>query len=280
MVRRRISEDPVSRLAVWARRLALFALATAILGTLIVRAGLLEMVPALATVAGALVLAGAAILAALASLVVIWREGAGGLGYAVSALAIGAGLIAYPAYLGTKAYRLPMINDVTTDPADPPRLEALSRVRPRSGTNPVTYPGQAFAELQRAAYPELEPMQLSVPPPVAYEVVYEVIGRRKWRIVDARRPQSRGRDGHIEAVARTPIMGFRDDVVIRIRASGDDTRVDIRSASRYGPHDLGANAARVAALIDEIEAAVNALPPARRQPEPPPQEPKPPTARR
>ena len=47
-----------------------------------------------------------------------------------------------------------------------------------------------------------------MPPLVAYDVVYKLIDKRKWRIVDARRPQSGGRDGHIEAVARTPIMGF------------------------------------------------------------------------
>ena len=271
-MRRRITEEPLSRLAVWARRLALFALATAILGTLIVRAGLLDMVPALATVAGALVLAVAAILTAMAALVVIWREGVDGLGHALWALLIGAALIAYPGYLAGKAYRLPMIYDVTTDPDDPPRLEALARIRPRSGSNPVAYPGATFAEQQRKAYPNVQPIELAVLPRIAYDVVYGVVTKRKWRVVDARRPQSRGRDGHIEAVARTQIMGFRDDVIIRIRGVEDSVRIDIRSSSRYGWHDLGTNAARVAALIEDIEAAVAALPPARRNPDPVPQE--------
>ena len=91
-------------------------------------------------------------------------------------------------------------------------------------------------------------------------------------MVDARRPQSRGRDGHIEAVARTLIMGFRDDVIIRIRGNEDGTRIDIRSSSRYGLHDLGTNAARIASLSEDIETAVEALPPARRNPEPAPRE--------
>ena len=284
MARRRITEIPRSQLAVWARRLALFALVAAILGTLIVRANLLEIVPALATVAGALALAGAAVLLAVGALVVIWKDGLDGLGSALTGMAVGLGLLAYPGYLASQAYRLPAINDITTDPADPPRLEALARVRPRQG-NPATYPGAAVAAAQTAAYPDIEPLLLSAAPLAVYEAAYAVITKRKWRIVEARQPlpRPRRRDGHIEAVARTPIMGFRDDVVVRIRAEQDGARVDVRSASRYGWHDLGTNAARVASLLEEIEAAVDALPPARRSPEPPAQDepsPRPPRARR
>ncbi|MPZ57318.1 MAG: DUF1499 domain-containing protein [Rhizobiales bacterium] len=281
MARRRITEEPKSRLAVWARRVALFALATAILGTIIVRADLLEIVPALATVAGALVLAGGAIVLALGAMVVIWKDGLEGFGSALGAMVIGLGLLAYPGYLGSKAYRLPAINDITTDPGDPPRLEALARVRPRQGSNPVTYPGADAAAKQNAAYPEIEPLLLSASPLVVYETTYVVINKRRWRIIEARQPLPRRRDGHIEAVARTPIMGFRDDVVVRIRAEQDGARIDVRSASRYGWHDLGTNAARITSLLEEIEAAIDALPPASRSPEPPAQEaPRPPRTRR
>jgi uncharacterized protein (DUF1499 family) len=193
---------------------------------------------------------------------------------------IGFALLLYPTYLGIKAYELPAINDITTDPADPPRLEALARVRPRQG-NPVAYPGAAVAAAQNEAYPDIEPLLLAASPLAVYEAAYAVITKRRWRIVEARQPLPRRRDGHIEAVARTPIMGFRDDVVVRIRAEQDGSRVDVRSASRYGRHDLGTNAARVTSLLEEIEAAVDALPPARRSPEPPAQEaPRPPRAKR
>ena len=282
MARRRISEIPRSRLAVWARRLALFALATALLGTVIVRADLLEIVPALATVAGALALAGIAVLLALAAVVVIWKDGLEGFGSALGAMVIGLGLLAYPGYLATRAYRLPAINDITTDPADPPRLEALARVRPRQGSNPAAYPGAAVAAQQNAAYPEIEPLLLSAAPQVVYEVAFAAITKRQWRIIEARQPlpRPRRRDGHLEAVARTPLMGFRDDVVVRVRAEGEGARVDMRSASRYGRHDFGTNAARVASLLEEIEAAVDALPAARRNPEPPAQPTRPPRAKR
>jgi uncharacterized protein (DUF1499 family) len=76
------------------------------------------------------------------------------------------------------------------------------------------------------------------------------------------------RDGHIEAIARTPILGFREDVVVRVRATPDGARIDVRSASRYGRHDLGGNAARVRALIDDVDGVLSA--PDRRAPPPPP----------
>jgi uncharacterized protein (DUF1499 family) len=252
MIRSRLPEEPLSRLAVWSRRVAVFSIPVVLLAITIVRSGLLELVPALATFAGALALAGVAILLALGAFIVIWREGLRGIGHSVVALAIGIGILAYPAYLATRAYRLPVINDVTTDPIDPPRFEAIARLRSRE-SNPITYAGLRAAELQRAAYPEIEPLLLNVSPQEAYDTALAVITRRKWRIVDARPPQGGRRDGLIEAVARTPIMGFRDDVVVRIRSAQEGARVDLRSASRYGRSDLGANASRVRALIDDID---------------------------
>jgi uncharacterized protein (DUF1499 family) len=279
MVRRRIIEIPKSRLAVWSNRLALFALIAAILSTIVVRADLLEIVPAMATVAGALALAGAAIILSIGAMAVIWKDGLGGIGAAVAGMFIGLLVLAYPGYLATKAYRLPAINDITTDPADPPRLEALARVRPRQG-NPAAYPGAEVAAKQATAYPDLEPLVLSASPLAVYETVRAIVIKRGWRIIEERQPIPRRRDGHIEAVARTPILGFRDDIVLRIRPDGEGSRVDMRSASRFGRHDLGTNAARVASLLEELEIAVDALPPSA-APEPPPQrETRPPRAKR
>ena len=253
MVRRRIAEEPPSRLAIWARRIALFSLAATFVAIIIVRSGALEIVPALSTLAGALVLALVAIMLAIGAGIVIWFEGVGGLREAVSALAIGLALIAYPAYLGAKAYRLPAIYDITTDPIDPPRFDAIARLRPRNA-NPTTYAGLYTAEQQHAAYPDIEPEVTDSSPQEAYNAVLKVITKRKWHIVDARPPQAAvPREGRIEAIALTPILGFRDDVAVRVRATQDGARIDIRSASRYGRHDLGANAARVRALIDDID---------------------------
>lgn len=254
MARRRLADERTSRLAIWARRCAFFSLAATVLAILITRSGLMEIVPALATFTGALVFAVAGIVLALGAFVVIWKDGIEGAGHAFAAIAIGAALIAYPAYLGVRAYRLPMINDITTDPLDPPRFDRVAQLRPR-GT--VEYAGLYAGEQQRGAYPDIEPLAVSSTPQIAYEEAIKVITKRKWRVMLERAPQVR-RDGQIEAVARTAIMGFRDDVVIRIRATADGARVDVRSASRYGRHDFGANASRIRGLVEEIDTAVDA----------------------
>jgi uncharacterized protein (DUF1499 family) len=266
VARRRVAEEPVSKLATWSRRLALFAIAVVLLVIVIVNLGFLDPVPAIASLAGSLFFAFVAIMLAFGAFVVIWRQGLRGLGLAVTALAIGVVILAYPAYLAVLFYRLPAVNDITTDPIDPPRFEAITKLRPR-GANAVAYPGPAAMKLQRAAYSDIEPLLVSVPPIEAYDAALAVITKRKWRIVDLRPPQTGRREGRIEAVARTPIMGFRDDIVVRVRAAEDGARIDMRSASRYGQHDFGANASRLRSLSSDIDDVAGAE---KTKPKPPP----------
>jgi uncharacterized protein (DUF1499 family) len=255
MARRRFADDPTSRLAIWARRSAFFSLAATVLSILIVRSGILEIEPAMATFAGALVFAVLGIVLAFGAFIVIWKDGSRGMGHAFAAIAIGLALIGYPLYLGYRAYTLPMINDITTDALDPPRFDVLARLRPR-GT--VEYAGLYAAEQQRKAYPDVEPLSVNAAPKAAYEAAMAVIVRRKWRVVVDRPPLPPRRDGVIEAVARTPIMGFRDDVAVRVRREDDGSRIDVRSASRFGRHDFGTNAARIKSLLEDIDDRLTA----------------------
>jgi uncharacterized protein (DUF1499 family) len=271
MARRRIADEPVSRLAVWARRFALFSLIATVLAVLIVRSGLLEIEPALGTFGAALLLSVIAIVLALGAFVVIWKDGISGAGYAFTAIGIGILLNAYPGYLGWRAYSLPMINDITTDPLDPPRFEVLSRLRPR-GT--VEYAGLYAAEQQREAYPDIEPLTVTATAQAAYDATMATILRRKWRVVDDRPPNAGRRDGRIEVVARTPIMGFRDDVTVRVRSTSDGARIDVRSASRYGRHDFGTNAARIRSLLEDIDDRISSAE-GTRAPRPTPARPQP-----
>jgi uncharacterized protein (DUF1499 family) len=267
MARRRIVvKEPTSRLAIWARRCALFSLAATVLVILFVRAGWIETGPSLGAVSGALAMAALAILLAFAALVVIWREGIPGVGPSLVAILIGTGLLAYPAYLGTRYLRTPPINDVTTDLEDPPRFEQAARFRSR-GT--VDYPGGEMSEMQRAAYPDLETLQVAANAQVAFEAARSVLAKRRWTIILDRPPAGR-RDGQIEAIARTPVLGFREDVVVRIRNAPDGVSIDVRSASRYGRHDLGSNAARVRSLLEDIDDAVTVLLEARQRQQPKP----------
>lgn len=252
MARRPVfGDEPTSRLATWSRRLGVFALAVTILSIAIVRSGLLEIVPALATFGAALVFAGLAILFALASFIVIWRDGLAGLGYSLLGLFLGIAILAYPGYLSYRASKLPQIFDITTDANNPPRFDVLARLRPRGTSD---YPGRATAEKQRAAYPDINALQLNVSPKAAYDIALALTAKRKWLVVDSRAPAP-NRPAAIEAVARTPIMGFREDVAIRISPQGDGSRVDVRSASRYALHDFGGNAARVRTLLEDIDDA-------------------------
>jgi hypothetical protein len=273
MLRRSFLEEPMSPLAIWSARLAWFALAVAVLSIIIVRSGLLEIGPAIATFGAALVFAAAAILLALASFVAIWHNGAPGLGRALGGMLLGLALLAYPAYLGLRASKLPQINDITTDLANPPRFDVLSRLRPRDR---IDYPAR-FAELQRKAYPDVVPLQVDLPVRTAYDTALKVINKRKWLVVDARPPAGVRREGIIEAVARTTIMGFRDDVVVRVMALRDGgSRVDVRSASRYGLGDFGTNARRIVALLADIDDAASNAPDSARSDEPPAPRPAPP----
>jgi hypothetical protein len=300
MARRRILDEPTSQLAIWARRVAFFSLAATLIAIIVVRSGALEIVPALSTLAGALVLAVLAILLAFGAALSIWFTGAAGLSEAVTAFFIGFALIAYPLFLGVKGYRLPAIHDVTTDPIDPPRFEVIARLRPRDA-NPIAYEGLYAAQLQHDAYSDIEPDLTDNTPQEAYNAAMKVIAKRKWYVVDTRPPQGGGpqlidtrptppsprsqpqpppappptvRDGYIEAIARTPILGFRDDVVVRIRPTGDGARIDVRSASRYGRHDFGTNANRVRNLIDDIDDVLAR--PQKPAPQPAPAKPQPP----
>jgi uncharacterized protein (DUF1499 family) len=244
--------EPVSSLATWARRLAVFSAVAAFVSIIIVRFGFLEMKPALATFFGALACAGLSILVGLAAFAAIWQNGSRGMSRILVAMALDIAILAYPAYLGVQYRKLPAIHDITTDPIDPPRFDTLARLRAGDGANTAVYAGLYSAEQQRAAYPDIEPVDLDVPVQQAYDVTLNLVNKRKWRVVDARAPQPPRREGRIEAVARTPIMGFREDVAIRVTPDGDGSRVDIRSSSRYFESDLGSNASRVAKLIDDI----------------------------
>jgi uncharacterized protein (DUF1499 family) len=133
------------------------------------------------------------------------------------ALLMGAGAASVPIAAYLKARSLPPINDISTDPKEQ-------------------------TELQRKAYPDIQPLRLAVAPNLAFERAKGAIEEMGWQIV--REDPSAGR---IEAVATTLWFGFKDDVVIRVAADGTGSRVDIRSKSRVGTGDLGTNAQRIRA---------------------------------
>jgi len=267
--------EPVSSLASWARNLAVFAVVAVVVSILIVRFGFLEPKPALATFFGGLAIAALSILFGLAGFAAIWQNGSRGMARILLAFLIDGAILAYPAYLALQYRKLPAIHDITTDPIDPPRFDALARLRTGDGANTAVYAGLYSAEQQRQFYPEIEPIELEISVDRAYAIALQLVNKRKWLVIDERAPQPPRRIGRIEAVARSPIMGLREDISIRVVPDGDDSRVDIRSASRYFDSDLGSNAARVTKFIDDLNTAVDAdaLKPVKKTPVAPPKAP-------
>jgi uncharacterized protein (DUF1499 family) len=267
--------EPVSSLASWARNLAVFAVVAVVVSIIVVRFGFLEPKPAVVTFFGGLAIATLSILFGLAGFAAIWQNGSRGMARILIAFLIDGAILAYPAYLALQYRKLPAIHDITTDPIDPPRFDALARLRTGDGANTAVYAGLYSAEQQRQFYPDIEPIELEIPVDRAYAIALQLVNKRKWLVIDERAPQPPRRIGRIEAVARTPIMGFREDISIRVVPDGDDSRVDIRSASRYFDSDLGSNAARVTKFIDDLNTAADAdaLKPVKKTPVTPPKAP-------
>ncbi len=169
----------------------------------------------------------------------------GSLPIALGALVVGLGSSAIPYMHWQQAQHAPPIHDITTDTGDPPAFRALAEARERA-PNAVDYPGEETARLQRAAYPDIEPLYLAATPDAVRAAAETTVLAHGWE------PAAVERD-RLEATAVTTWFGFRDDVVIRLREVDGGTRVDVRSASRLGRGDAGANAARIRAFLRELE---------------------------
>ncbi|GBU18749.1 MULTISPECIES: DUF1499 domain-containing protein [Methylobacterium] len=251
-MRRLLAEEPVTRAGPLSRRVALFALAATLIALLLVRDQRADGPAALAALGAGLAAALLAALLALFAFVRIWREGARGLGGALAGLFVAGLVLAYPAYASLRGLRLPAIADVSTDTENPP---AFSRSRAAFAARDGRYPpdpGPAAREAQRKAYPQVASLSLDIDADMAFELARKAAVNRRWQIVEAIRPGGRVGNGRIEAVARGLILNRPDDVTVRVRPRADGTRIDVRSASRIGARDLGANADRVRAYLDEV----------------------------
>jgi uncharacterized protein (DUF1499 family) len=254
-MRRLIVAEPLSRAAVWSLRTAVFALAAAAVAVGLARFAGVDAGAALTVFAAALTLAFLALLLAGSAGVVIWRTGRRGAGQAALGCFLSLSLLAYPAYLAALALSLPMMADVTTDFASPPAFMISAKARAaRAGQTPPVW-NPADEALQQDAYPKVQPILVDLEPMQAYQLVLRVAKDLGWKIVDSNPPNLRV-DGvaQIEAIARSPLFGFADDIAVRVRPLASQTRIDLRSVSRVGRQDFGANAhhfARFAAAVQD-----------------------------
>ena len=234
-----------------ARRLVLLiaGAVTVAAGPLGYRTGLLPVLPALGLVAVGLSVS----LWALAR-GVVWvlrrRGSEQQQNLAAVVLALGAGVVAVPMATLLPAVGAPVIHDVTTDTEDPPLFDAIVPIRGDT-SNPLEYRGPELAATQRAAYPDIQPLVVGRPSDEVLDMSRAVAEALGWEIV-AVDPAA----GLLEATDTTFWFGFKDDVAVRLRpVGGDATRVDVRSISRVGGGDLGANAARIRRFLEALTAA-------------------------
>jgi uncharacterized protein (DUF1499 family) len=251
-MRRLIIEEPVSRAAIWSRRVAWFALAVTLIAVALMRFQLVDLLPGFVSLAMGLGLALVAVGLALFAFVRIWTEGRRGVGAAVKGLVLSLVILAWPGWHAVKALTLPVINDVATDTENPPAFaRSRAALEQRGGRVPPDPPPEARLK-QREAYAQIAPLTLDLPPEESFELARRAALNRGWRIIEAVPPGGRVGLGRIEAIDRTFLLRLPDDITVRIRPRADGARIDVRSASRIGSHDLGRNAQRIRAYLEEI----------------------------
>ena len=149
--------------------------------------------------------------------------------------------------------RYPPINDITTDTEDPPEfIRALSL--PANHGRDMSYPGESFARRQRAAYPDIVPLQLRLPPAEAFRFVEKAAREmHRWKLTRAD-PETMT----LEGVAETPLFRFLDDFVLQVRLDdGTGSVVAMRSRSREGRGDLGVNARRIREYLAALRSDIS-----------------------
>jgi uncharacterized protein (DUF1499 family) len=166
---------------------------------------------------------------------------------ALIGLLTGAAATVVPWQWQRTARSVPPIHDITTDTENPPEFSAILPLRADS-PNPPEYAGPEVAARQQEAYPDIRPLRLPVSPDIAFARSLNAARSLGWEIV-----ASDAEEGRIEASDRTMWFGFVDDVVIRITPLDDGSQIDIRSKSRIGGSDVGANARRIRRFLDRVQ---------------------------
>ncbi|MEO1199325.1 MAG: DUF1499 domain-containing protein [Pseudomonadota bacterium] len=246
----------VSHRARWARRFALVALPVAAIAIFGQRLGSADTPTTLITYAVGVLIALAALGLGVSALPSIIGDRYRGGRDAVIAILLGMIVLVPVFYAGYRFFERPLLSDITTAPTAPPPFDAALAARPE-GANDLTYP-RANADLQRNAYPAVRPLFANIAPEDVFAVAEGIVEANGWQILDVVQPTP-GFTGRIEAVATTQIFGFKDDVLIVVTGTADGARVDMRSASRFARHDLGANADRIDRFLDELADQLVAL---------------------
>ncbi len=190
----------------------------------------------------AAVLAGVALVLAGGSLLAIFFKNSDASKFAPVASMVLSFIVIFPFFGAVQNRHVPPIHDITTDVENPPLFSELMRHR-GMGQNSLEIKPEAI-KLQQGFYKDIQPLMLTTNIDESFAAAHKAALAMGWQIIRADTEA-----GEIEATATTRLIGFKDDVVIRLTASDQATRVDMRSVSRVGISDLGTNAARIRAYF-------------------------------
>jgi hypothetical protein len=218
---------------------------------------ILALQPAFSLMSLAALLAAALLVLGIVAWIVAGKKGLSGeRGGIATGLLISLAIVAFLGMQYQTAQSVPYIHNISTDTADPPAFDKVIAIRkaferPDRKVNSLAYDADKLAPEQLPAYPQVKTLtvpETQAPTLAASEAVLREMGLEIVNVDEAA--------GRIEATATTFWFGFKDDVVVRVREGSDGSDVDVRSVSRVGESDLGANAARILKFLDGLRARV------------------------
>jgi uncharacterized protein (DUF1499 family) len=235
-----------SRVATFASHLGVAGLLGLILGPLAIQIGALSPF----TGVRLFLLGGlCGLLALVLGLIGLFRTrataGREGRGRALRGALLGAVIVGVIFAGGSAGRGLPRINDITTNPEDPPAFTHAGQLPGNQGRD-LSYPPD-FAAQQRAGYPDLAPIRIQASLPDAFQRCVRAAESLGWEIT-YRDPSGSA----LEATETSRIFRFVDDISVRLRTDGTETVIDMRSKSRVGQGDVGANARRIEAFRKKV----------------------------
>ena len=189
--------------------------------------------------------AGALLAGAATIVVAVRRRSVPHVAFGLTSALLGMAAIAIPIRARSDAAAAAPLHDISTDLEHPPTFKILLSDYDQSPG--VLQRDAATDALQRRAYPDITPLVLPVGRADAFEEVLETMNEFDWPVADASQ-----REGRVEVTIRSPWFGFPDNLVIRLTAAGNSTRVDVRSVSRDGANDMGRNAEHIREFLAEL----------------------------
>jgi len=238
-----------SKWAIWARRFGSLALPLTIVPVLLHRDRLIGSTDFAVVESIAAGVAALALILALGAYVRLWITGDRGWGKASWGLCFAVLCLLPFAYLGWQALRYPLVNEVSTDLSDPLPLDSPIRVLPT---------GSALQQVIAATFPNVRTRTYPIDATQTFATVSDLIDDRGWEVLTRQPPPTALDAGRINAIS-TGLLGWRDEVAIRVRGTAAGSTVDMRSVPLSGFHDFGENGRRVEEFLLALDDKVTRL---------------------